>query len=190
MRDSLRTHLAAQRRGAREVEELALENEVPRGPIWVSVTHAVRRREADDRTDLPIRARGASMTTVTTATPAAVASDLLDAIVSRDTSRLRELFTDDVWLRAMLVRETVERHDADAAVQMFQGWFGDAVELEVLHTSTYPVAGREQLTYRFRLRPSWAPGVWHVIEQTGYARIHEGRVRRLDLVCTGFAPEA
>jgi hypothetical protein len=130
------------------------------------------------------------MTTVTTATPAAVASDLLDAIVSRDTSRLRELFTDDVWLRAMLVRETVERHDADAAVQMFQGWFGDAVELEVLHTSTYPVAGREQLTYRFRLRPSWAPGVWHVIEQTGYARIHEGRVRRLDLVCTGFAPEA
>jgi flavin-dependent dehydrogenase len=39
-------------------------------------------------------------------------------------------------------------------------------------------------------RPTWAPDVWHVIEQSGYARIADGRVRRLDLVCTGFVPEA
>ena len=126
----------------------------------------------------------------TTSSSSAVAHRLLDAIVSRDATELYELFSADIWLRAMLVRETVEVHEAEAAAVLFDGWFGGAVELQVLHASTHSVGGREHLTYRLRLRPDWAPDTWHVIEQTGYARISDGRVRRLDLVCTGFAPES
>lgn len=124
-----------------------------------------------------------------TITSAEVARALLDAIVGRDHDALRRLLADDVWLRAMLVRDVVEHHDAAAAVEAFRGWFGGAVDLEVLHTSHHSVATREHITYRLRLRPEWAPDVWHVIEQTGYARVHDGEIRRLDLVCTGFAPE-
>ena len=129
------------------------------------------------------------MTTTMTHTSSAVARRLLHAIVSRDDLELHELLSDDIWMRAMLVRGTVEAHDAVGAVAMLQSWFGDAVELQTLHASTHSVGGREHLTYRLRLRPGWASDTWHVIEQTGYARIRDGQVRRLDLVCTGFVPE-
>jgi hypothetical protein len=45
---------------------------------------------------------------------------------------------------------------------------------------------------RCRLTPGgrgWVLWLWHVIEQTGYVRVQHGRIRRLDLVCTGFVPE-
>lgn len=118
-----------------------------------------------------------------------VAQAFLRAVVTCDDRRLRELLDDAVWLRAMLVREVVERHDADEAVAMFAGWFGTALEVRVLRSTTTSVATREAVTYRLRLRPHWAPDVWHVIEQTGYLRVQDGRIRRLDLVCTGFVPE-
>jgi hypothetical protein len=118
-----------------------------------------------------------------------VARRLLDAIVARDEYEMFELFAPDVWLRAMLVREVVEHHDAVAAVARFHGWFGTALAVEVQDAATSPAFSREHLRYRFRLRPAWAPDVWHVIEQSGYARIRDGRVARLDLVCTGFVPE-
>jgi hypothetical protein len=118
-----------------------------------------------------------------------LAPAVLEAVATRDHRGLRALLHDDVWVRAMLVRETVERFDAEGAVELFDGWFGQAAELQVLHTDWRPIAPREHLVYRFRLRPAWAPEVWHVIEQSGYLRAHEGRVRRLDLVCTGFVPE-
>ena len=126
-----------------------------------------------------------------TAVPAAstLARSFLHAVLARDDPALRRLLADDVWVRAMLVREIIERHDADGAVELFRGWFGRAHELQVLHASTHPAATREAVAYRLRLRPDWAPDVWHVIEQSGYARFHHGRIRRLDLVCTGFVPE-
>jgi hypothetical protein len=114
---------------------------------------------------------------------------LLDAIVTRDEAALFGLFAEDLWFRAMLVREVVEHHDPVAAVAMFRGWFGRGIPLEVLRTATYPTASRHFLSYRFRLRPVWAPDVWHEIEQAGYVRVREGRVARLDLVCTGFVPQ-
>jgi hypothetical protein len=119
---------------------------------------------------------------------ATVARRLLEAIVHRDEPALFELLAPDVWLRAMLVREVIEHHDAVTAVARFHGWFGTAAACEVLDAATSPAFSREHLRYRFRLRPAWAPDVWHVIEQSGYARVRDGRVARLDLVCTGFVP--
>ncbi len=118
-----------------------------------------------------------------------VAQAFLRAVVSRDERRLRGLLADDVWVRAMLVREVVEGHGVDVAVELFHGWFGAAAEIQVLLATTSPVATREVVTYRLRLRPAWAPEVWHLIEQTGYLRVRDGRIRRIDLVCTGFVPE-
>jgi hypothetical protein len=117
-----------------------------------------------------------------------VARPFLDAVLARDERAMLDLLAPDVWFRAMLVRETVEHHDAVAAVAMFRGWFAHAAELRVLRRSTYPVTTRDHLSYRVLLRPAWAPDVWHVIEQSGYLRVQDGRVRRLDLVCTGFVP--
>ncbi len=129
------------------------------------------------------------MFTATTSNDTEVARAFLQAVVTGDDPALRALLDDDVWFRAMLVREVVEGHDADEALALFSGWFGTAHEVRVLRATTTSVATREAVTYRLRLRPHWAPEVWHVIEQTGYLRIQDGVIRRLDLVCTGFVPE-
>lgn len=121
--------------------------------------------------------------------PTTVAWRLLQAIIGRDDAELRSMLSDDVRLRALLARETVEAHQHDAVAAVFEGWFGDAHEVQVLHASTHPVGTRQRLTYRLRLRPGWAPDVWHLIEQTGYARVDGGHVRRVDLVCTDVVPE-
>jgi hypothetical protein len=42
--------------------------------------------------------------------------------------------------------------------------------------------------YRVAERPAWVPEQWHVIAQTGYLRVRDGRISRLDLVCTGYHP--
>jgi hypothetical protein len=117
-----------------------------------------------------------------------VARDLLAALAAWDEPRLRSLLADDVWMRALLVRETVESHDAESAMRALHGWYGSAVELQVLNATTYRVATREQITFRVRVRPPWAPETWHLIEQTAYLRIADGRIRRFDLICTGFHP--
>ena len=117
------------------------------------------------------------------------AQALLTAIVQCDAAALRRLLSPDVWFRAMILHDVLERHDAEATIEVFQGWFDHPLELEVLALDTSSVTTRDRVRYLVRLRPTWAPDVWHVIEQSGYARIADGRVRRLDLVCTGFVPE-
>jgi hypothetical protein len=112
----------------------------------------------------------------------------LRAVIQGDEATLFTLLDPDVWLRAMLVREVIEERDAVATIARLHGWFGSAVAREVLHAATSPVASRHHLSYRFLLRPVWAPDVWHLIEQSGYARVRDGRISRLDLVCTGFHP--
>jgi hypothetical protein len=115
---------------------------------------------------------------------------LIAATMTWDAPALRALLADDVWLRALLVRDVVEHRGVEAAMRALHGWFGSADETELLHASSEPVTNRERITYRARLRPSWEPRTWHVIEQTGYLRVVDGRITRIDLTCTGFHPTA
>jgi hypothetical protein len=126
---------------------------------------------------------------VPTTTAAAAAQAFVRAVVEYDPDTLADLLTDDVWLRALLPRGAVEHHDRAGALASLHGWFGRAVELRdetAYHRSS---GGRELVGWRVRLRPDWAPDVWHLIEQIGYVRVADGRIRRVDLVCTGFQPE-
>jgi hypothetical protein len=110
----------------------------------------------------------------------------LDALARRDFSALRWLLADDVWFRILLPRQMVETHTAAEAVAAFHQWYGIVAAFEVQHLDHHTMAGREFVAYRFRLRPAWAPDQWHLIEQSGYVRVRDGRISRLDLVCTGF----
>jgi hypothetical protein len=110
----------------------------------------------------------------------------LTTLREQDFDAMRSLFADDVWLRAMLVREIVERHDADAVVALFRGWYEQADDVAVVDAQHHTMEGREFVRYRLRLRPPWAPDRWHVVEQAGFLTEVDGRVRRLDLTCTGF----
>jgi hypothetical protein len=128
------------------------------------------------------------MTEDTTSTGAAVARRLLNAIVTRDFDALPAIFAGDVWMRALLPREIVETHSATATTEVFRGWFAPHEALEVVSTEQHTVEGREFVAYNLLVRPDWAPDVWHAVEQSGYCRVADDHVTRLDLLCTGFFP--
>jgi hypothetical protein len=136
---------------------------------------------------------------VTATAPAALveatATRFLAALVAHDLDTAQDLLAPDVWLRALLTREVAEARDAEAATLLIRTWFDAPEGREVRDTAWTVVAaegvpGRARIRYRFRLRPTWAPDTWHVIEQTGYLRVGpDGRITRLDLACTGYHAE-
>lgn len=112
----------------------------------------------------------------------------LDAVVSRDVEALRGLLARDVWLRALLPRDLDERRGAAAVAAAFHGWYGTAAAFEPITVGHDAIAGKERVAYRILLRPDWAPDTWHLIEQNAFLSLRDGRIRKIDLVCTGFMP--
>jgi hypothetical protein len=117
-----------------------------------------------------------------------IARQFLDALAARDFDAMTTLLADDVWLRALLPRHVAEHHGSKATGGAFRSWFAGAEAFEVVAVGHDTIAGKERIAYRLVLRPNWRPETWHVIEQMAYLSIRSGRVRKIDLVCTGFAP--
>jgi hypothetical protein len=123
-----------------------------------------------------------------TDTAASVASRLLDAIVTRDFDSIRVILASDARMRALLPRSIVQTDTAEAAVETFREWFGAHKSCTVIATDQHTVEGREFLSYNLLVQPDWAPDLFHIVEQSGYCRVTDDRVTRLDLVCTGYFP--
>jgi hypothetical protein len=116
------------------------------------------------------------------------AARLVEAVASRDFAALGELMDPEVWMRALLPRQLVELRGADQVLAAFTVWYGGATNVTPLALDHDVVGGKERATYRFVLTPDWAPGTEHLIEQTAFLSVRDGRIRKIDLVCTGFMP--
>ena len=127
---------------------------------------------------------------VTTASLQHPAVAFLDALRRRDWSALETLLAPDVWMRALLPKRVLEENTAIGVAAAYRRWYGGNGECQLLQAEHQTMVGREYLRYRFLLRPDFAPEQWHVVEQTGFCKIQDGRITRLDLVCTGFHPVA
>ena len=93
-------------------------------------------------------------------------------------------------MHALLPRGHDDFDGADAIVDTFTLWFGSATEFEVLATTSETVGDRGHASWRLRLHPTpKGDDRWHVIEQQVYTR-GEGPLTEIDLLCTGFSPEA
>lgn len=120
--------------------------------------------------------------------PTSVTHRFLGALARRAFPEVADTLAPNVWMRAMLVREIREAHDVAATIALLEEWFAAAESFEIRELEHATVEGRQRLRWQFVLRPAWAPGTPHRIEQVGYAAIHRGRISRLDVVCTGFHP--
>ena len=116
-----------------------------------------------------------------------VAVAFIHALARRDWAALEGLLAPDVWMRALLPRSVHEETTAAGALAMYRAWFG-APESRLLEAEHHTLAGREHLCYRFAVRRDDAETPWRVVEQTGFCKVVEGRITRLDLACTGFHP--
>ena len=113
---------------------------------------------------------------------------LVTALAQRDFARLADTLTADVRMRALIPPGTIELSGAENAAAKFSSWFGDAEEFELVRSGSDTVADRLHVFYRLRVKRPGDP--WKVIEQHLFCALDEGRITALDLVCSGFRPDA
>ena len=90
--------------------------------------------------------------------------------------------------RLLLPRGPEERHGRDEITNRIKGWFASASLFEVLSTSNEAIGGRHRLSWRLRVvRDS---GVHELVEQIAFVDLGPDGIQGLDLLCSGFQPEA
>ena len=118
------------------------------------------------------------------------ATALLEGLAAQDFTLVGAAFTSDAQLRALLPARLRECAGADVIAEQFAGWFGETEAFEFLEAEADEVGGRLHLQWRLRLRAERIGAGWFTVEQQAYAdTADDGRIARLDLVCTGYRPE-
>ncbi|MGH3505400.1 MAG: nuclear transport factor 2 family protein [Nocardioidaceae bacterium] len=119
----------------------------------------------------------------------AAAGRFLDVLAARDFSHLASAVREDVVLRALLPPGPAQYEGVAAVQSAFDRWFGGVAEFDVLDAAVGEVCDRLQLHWRVRVRVRADDGRY-VIEQRAYADPGaDGRIARLDLLCSGYRPE-
>jgi TusA-related sulfurtransferase len=115
-----------------------------------------------------------------------VGKAFVNALADRDFETFREAIADDVRFRLLLPKGPQAHSGVAETVESFVRWYGDVDELHLESSSVETVAGRLVLMYRFRLHDEDG---WQVIEQHVVADVApDGRLEKVDLLCSGFLP--
>jgi hypothetical protein len=120
----------------------------------------------------------------------ALAGLFLEGLAAQDFARLGDVLASGVQLRALLPAGLREWTGGEAIADRFARWFGDTEDFELVEAAVGEVGGRLHLHWRLRLRAARLGPGWFTVEQQAYADTGEdGRIARLDLLCTGYRPE-
>jgi hypothetical protein len=117
-----------------------------------------------------------------------IGENVVAALAAKDFDRLRAVLADDVRFRLLVPKGPQRQLGPEETVARFVRWYGEADELWLESSSISTVVDRLVLVFRIRLHD--ADG-WQVIEQHLVADANpDGRLRAIDLLCTGFHGEA
>jgi TusA-related sulfurtransferase len=114
-----------------------------------------------------------------------IARAWVDAIPAHDFAALEPLLAPNVAFRALVPKGLREAATSDGAIAWIERWFGDADTAQLEAADDGTIADRTWFTYRFHVHE---PTGWSMVEQQVYATVVDGRVERLDLLCSGFRP--
>lgn len=113
---------------------------------------------------------------------------LVVALIEKDFGQFADTLAPDVRMRALIPPGPVELSGATPAAARFASWFGQSDGLELLRSGSDEVGDRLHVFYRLRVKRSGDP--WKIIEQHLFCALNEGHITALDLVCSGFRPDA
>jgi hypothetical protein len=114
-----------------------------------------------------------------------ISERLVDGISSQDPTAIASCFADNVQFRALTPNGLRERVGSTETAALIAGWFGDSTELDLLDAGADEVSDRAHIWYRFAGVEDGEP---YVVEQRLYCIASNGRIDRVDLVCSGFRP--
>ena len=116
----------------------------------------------------------------------AVGRGFVAAIERQAWAELAALFDPTVQFRALIPKDLREADDRAAAANYLQRWFGDADQLVLVSSEVELMHDRVHITYRVREHEDQ----WYLVEQQAYCTIRDGKINKMDLLCSGFRPEA
>jgi hypothetical protein len=114
-----------------------------------------------------------------------IADRFLEALRTRDFQQIEACFHPAVRFRALTPPGVREGNGAAEATGYLRRWFGDSDVHELLMSTTDQIAGRVHMMYRFQTHD--ADG-WFEVEQQTYSTLADGRIREMELLCSGFQP--
>jgi hypothetical protein len=117
-----------------------------------------------------------------------VGGALVAALAERNFTRFADTLTPDLSMRALIPPGLIELLGAETAAERFSAWFGSVDELYLVQSGSDEVGDRLHVFYRFRVKRTGDS--WKTIEQHLFCAVAGGRITALDLVCSGFRPEA
>jgi hypothetical protein len=118
------------------------------------------------------------------------ASAFLDSLVAQDFARLGGTLAADARLRALLRSGPHEWAGAEVIADRFASWFGGTEDFELVEAAVGTVGDRLHLHWQLRLRAERLGAGWFIVAQQAYADTDtDGRLARLDLLCTGYRSE-
>ena len=112
----------------------------------------------------------------------------VDQLAARNFDQLALVLAPEAVARFLLPRGARETSGAEAIARRFEGWFGGASNFIVLSTGNEVVGERSLLRWRFHLSRDGRSS--EVIEQVAFIDAGPDGIYRLDLLCSGFLPDA
>jgi hypothetical protein len=134
---------------------------------------------------------GMGITDTSPSTPQfAVAGSLLEALAASDFHRLEDVLDADASLSALLPGGFSQWHGAAEIAGVFEGWFGDVDECDLIDASMGQFGHRLQMRWQLRLRGGRFGKHARVVEQYAYAdTASSGLIGNMALLCSGFCKE-
>jgi hypothetical protein len=115
----------------------------------------------------------------------AVGTLFIRALTGQDWTALTSCFEEEVQFRALIPPGFREARVNYSAAGLLRTWFQDADPLVLLSSEVRSIQDRLALSYRLRLHEDQ----WYVVEQRAYCDVSNGRIERMDLLCSGFRPD-
>jgi 2-polyprenyl-6-methoxyphenol hydroxylase-like FAD-dependent oxidoreductase len=154
------------------------------GPLADTSEEARRRFYGED---VPMEVEAPVVVAMPAGDSRAVGQAFREALVARDFEALEQLLGPRMRTRMLLPTGAYELSGSGPTLDTFRGWFEHVDDFAPLSTSQDEVGDRLKMSWRFELR--WPGELFlRVIEQNAYAKVVDGRIVVLDLLCSGFRP--
>jgi TusA-related sulfurtransferase len=111
--------------------------------------------------------------------------DWIRAIANEALDRLEQFCQPGITSRLLTPGHFETLDNAVDLVATYRDWFGDYTNFQVVGSRIERVGERLGIFYRFLLQNRED---WYTIEQQLYCTLKDGRVERLNLLCSGFQP--
>jgi hypothetical protein len=117
--------------------------------------------------------------------PASLLDQFVHSLGVRDFASLESTFAPDIGFRALVPPGLREAHTRSEAGGLYQRWFSDLQNFEMVGHTITPVFTRTHIAYRLHFSDE---GIRKACEQRIFVTTGPNGIERFDLVCSGFIP--